>query len=123
VVEVLFQVEEGVEEDWSHAAALEVVQRDAVRVRRNEHVQHLREFFKVGLAKGTDNLVPNSLFPFDHRSQVTLHWAPFVLGLVTPMPGVHWVLRSRLKTMMAFPPYRRDASLSGGQDKNDPCFL
>ena len=41
VVEVLLQVEEGVEEDGRHPAVAEVGQGDAVTLRGGDHVQHL----------------------------------------------------------------------------------
>ena len=42
MVEVLLQIEEGVEEDRRHLALLQVLQRDGVLVQRPDHVQHLR---------------------------------------------------------------------------------
>ena len=41
VVQVLLQVEEGVEEDGRHLAALQVAQRDLARRLWADHVKHL----------------------------------------------------------------------------------
>ena len=41
MIEVLLQVEEGVEEDRRHLALLQVLQGDGMLVQRPDHVKHL----------------------------------------------------------------------------------
>ena len=42
MIEVLLQVEEGVEEDRRHLALLQVLQGDGMLVQRPDHVKHLK---------------------------------------------------------------------------------
>jgi len=41
VIQILLQIEEGIEEDVSHFATLQIAQGDAVAIRRLDHIQHL----------------------------------------------------------------------------------